>query len=121
LNFDRVAVDEIVKLREAHVQLQPDVSKPFAHQDKFLKQMTTISAMARSLVHERKDSLRNREREAIKIRLLEREDMIAKDLVTDGFMVTHSMRQISVPCSRGWQQHRNNLSQQQGRRRSEHW
>jgi len=28
------------------------------------------------------------------IRLLEREAMIAKDLVTDGFIVTHSMRQI---------------------------
>ena len=42
MNFDRVAVDEIVKLREAHVQLQPDVSKPFAHQDKFLKQTTAI-------------------------------------------------------------------------------
>ena len=42
MNLEKVAVDEIVKLREACVQLQPDVSKPFAHQDKFLKQMTTI-------------------------------------------------------------------------------
>jgi hypothetical protein len=30
------------------------------------------------------------------IRLLEREAMIAKDLVTDGFIVTHSMQQIST-------------------------
>jgi len=30
------------------------------------------------------------------IRLLEREAMIAKDLVTDVFIVTHSMRQIST-------------------------
>jgi len=30
------------------------------------------------------------------IRLLEREAMIAKDIVTDGFIVTNSMRQIST-------------------------